>query len=262
MNDKVDGEPKYVIARRVLIQVIDDIPDHFHVGFRVFGHMGFWGNKPGTPDYEDPGYYTDSELMVSIGNLREKNRRKLVKDWVNYLKPAGATPLVYSLLQARKDFPANWKGPKMVLLLSDGEENCGGKLEDVAKAYQGTGIDVIIHIVGLGVPTKEEQPLKEIARISGGYYSNTTNAQDLKAGLRKALRSTRFYVESTTGEKTFGLINGPALTMKAGLYQVGIPQTRVTPAQVRLEDGQAVLLSLDEAGGLTVSGVNRPAGSK
>ena len=45
-GDKVDGEPKYLIARRVLNQFLGDIPDHFQVGFRVFGHMAFWGNKP------------------------------------------------------------------------------------------------------------------------------------------------------------------------------------------------------------------------
>jgi hypothetical protein len=79
--------------------------------------------------------------------------------------------------------------------------------------------------------------------------------------LQLALRSTRFYVEDIKGVKTYGLINGAPLNFKAGSYRVGIPQTGVTPAQVRLEDGQAVILSLDEAGKLVVPGATGGPGA-
>src|SRR5271157_443527 len=94
MKDPVEGEPKYLVARRIMLQAVDELPEDFQVGLRVFGHMGFWGNNPGQPADDDPRWNTDSELKISIGSLVDaKNRRKLIKDWINYVKPAGATPL-------------------------------------------------------------------------------------------------------------------------------------------------------------------------
>ncbi len=49
MKDPVEGEPKYLVARRIMLQAVDELPADFQVGLRVFGHMGFWGNNPGQP---------------------------------------------------------------------------------------------------------------------------------------------------------------------------------------------------------------------
>jgi hypothetical protein len=122
MKDPVEGEAKYKIARRTLEQVMDELPAHFQVGFRAFGHMGFWKEKAGQPADDDPRWNTDSELLIAIGPLDQKNHRQLIKDWINYLKPAGATPLVYSLLHAHKDLSSGWAGPKMVVVVGQGNE--------------------------------------------------------------------------------------------------------------------------------------------
>ena len=89
MKDPVEGEPKYLVARRIMHQAVDELPTDFQVGLRVFGHMGFWGNNPGQPADDDPRWNTDSEMKISIGSLVDaKNRRKLIKDWIE-LRQAG-----------------------------------------------------------------------------------------------------------------------------------------------------------------------------
>ena len=89
-----------------LRKVLKELPGSFQVGLRVFGHVGFWAGKKGQPPDNDPRWKTDTELMISIGPLGQKDRGKLIKQWIDFVEPRGATPLVYSLLRARKDFPA------------------------------------------------------------------------------------------------------------------------------------------------------------
>ena len=184
MKDPVEGVPKYLVARRIMNQAVDELPADFQVGLRVFGHMGFWGNNPGQPADNDPRWNTDSELKISIGSLVDaKNRRKLIKQWIEYVKPAGATPLVYSLLQAKADLSGGWPGPKMVNVVTDGMETCGGKLEDVAAAYKSGEMELVVNIVGFGVPAAEEKQLKEIARHAGGKYFDVHTAVQLAGAL-------------------------------------------------------------------------------
>ncbi|MFL5342772.1 MAG: VWA domain-containing protein, partial [Gemmataceae bacterium] len=250
MVDPVEGQPKYQTARRVVQQTLDELPDHFQVGFRAFGHMGFWRGKPGKPADDDPNWNTDSELLISIGRLGEENRRRLIKDWINYLKPAGATPLVYSLLQAHKDLSAGWPGPKMVVVVSDGMETCGGKLEDVAKAYKkGSGVELAVHVVGFGVPADEEKRLKEIVKGAGGKYYDARTADQLAGALRQAIKSAYLVLdENGKAEVARGQVNGTPLSLPPARYQVQLVGAKTKPLAIEIQDGQRLNLVLDKNG--------------
>jgi Ca-activated chloride channel family protein len=65
----------------------------------------------------------------------------------------------------------------MVVVVSDGMETCGGKLEDVAAAYKKGDVEIVVNIVGFGVPAAEEKQLKQIAQHAGGKYYDTRGAQ-------------------------------------------------------------------------------------
>jgi hypothetical protein len=191
--------------------------------------------------------------------LDQKNRRQLIKDWVNYLKPAGATPLVYSLLQAHKDLSAGWAGPKMVVVVSDGMETCGGKLEDVAKAYKkvapgdslgrGGDVELAVHIVGFGVPADEEKQLREICKQAGGKYYDAPTADQLAGALREAVK-TIYQVLDDKGknEVARGQVSGPALSLPPGQYQVQFLGAKTKPLAIELQDGQRLNLILDKNG--------------
>lgn len=255
MAELVGKEAKYLIARRVMHELIDAMPDDAHVGLRLFGYMGFWDPKkePRKPPANDKRYDVDSDCVVSVGRLDYKGRRQLIKEWVDWARPRGKTPLVHSLLEALKDFSADWKGPRTVLLISDGMETCGGKLEDVARAYGQTDIGMVVHVVGFDVQAPEEvKQLQAIARIGRGNFYNAKDARQLADALRQAALHTHFVVHDAQGKTLLasGLVNGPAIELEAGTYRVGILGTRVEPALVRVEDGGVLALSLDEAGKL------------
>jgi D-amino-acid dehydrogenase/Ca-activated chloride channel family protein len=245
-------------------QALDELPDDFQVGLRVFGHMGFWGlgkdRKPGQPADDDPRWNTDSELKIAIGPLgqlgpsKKKTRRQLIKDWINYVKPAGATPLVYSLLQAKKDLSAGWPGPKMVVVVTDGMETCGGKLEDVAAAYKKGDLELVVNIVGFGVPEAEEKQLKEIAKQAGSKYYDARSAQQLADALKKSVQ-TAYVVsdEKSKAEVSRGQVNGPALEIRPGRYLVRLMGIKAAPVAVEIQQGKRLELTLDQKGRLQTS---------
>ncbi len=252
MKDLVEGEPKYLVARRIMLQAVDELPEDFQVGLRVFGHMGFWGNNPGQPADDDPRWNTDSELKISIGSLVDaKNHRKLIKDWINYVKPAGATPLVYSLLQAKADLSGGWPGPKMVNVVTDGMETCGGKLEDVAAAYKNGEMELVVNIVGFGVPAAEEKQLKEIARQAGGKYYDVHTARQLAGALQEAVKTAYMVLEEKNNvEVTRGQVNGNPLSIKPGRHLVRLMGTKSPPVAIEVQAGQKLELTLDSEGQL------------
>jgi hypothetical protein len=250
MAEKVDGEEKSRIARRVMDKVLAELPDQFQVGLRVFGHVGFWDwRKKGEPADNDPRWNTDSELMVPIGPLSDNNHRKRIKERIDFVEPKGNTPLVYSLLQARKDFPDSWKGPKAVVLVSDGMENCGGKLEDVAKAYKTGDVDVVINVVGFAVPAKERKELEAIAKMGKGTYYHAASAKELAAALAQAVK-IGYVVLDEKGQKEVakGFVNGAPVSLPAGTYQVQLQGIKSAPRSVRIEAGQTQELVWDTEG--------------
>ncbi len=251
MKDPVEGEPKFLVARRIMNQAVDELPDGYRVGLRVFGHMAFWGDNPGLPAENDPRYDTDSELKIAIGGIEEQDRRRLIKDWINQVKPAGATPLVYSLLQAKTDLSGGWPGPKMVNVVTDGMETCGGKLEDVAAAYKNGEMELVVNIVGFGVPPAEEHELKEIARHAGGKYYDVKSARQLAGALKAALQTAYLVLDQKNGaEVTRGEVNGAPLSIKPGRYQVRLMGVKSAPLAIQVEAGQKMELTLDSEGHL------------
>jgi hypothetical protein len=244
MREPVEGRPKNEIASEVMGELLKELPEDHFVGLRLYGHWGQWIPRKTDPKAallraDDPRLNTDSELVVAIEPLSEKQRGK-IEGWLKWAQPRGRTPMVYSLLEAPKDFTGAHRGPKTVVLVSDGEETCGGKIEDVGKAYRDAGIDVVVHVVGFNIrETLAEKQLKEIARLGGGLYFGVSNAKQLSSALQMAIATT-FEVWDQAGRKSLarGDIGGDPVPLRPGKYQVRLPKTDARPIEVELEPGQ------------------------
>ena len=95
-------------------QIIDRLPDDLRVALRVFGHR---------IRERQPGDCQDSELVVPFGKI-DKAR---LRDRVRRIQALGTTPIAYSLQQVGRDF-GTARGEKMVILVTDAKEECGGSL--------------------------------------------------------------------------------------------------------------------------------------
>jgi Ca-activated chloride channel family protein len=256
MKELIEGQPKIEIARKVIGDLAHGFPADVQVGLRLYGHWGPWINRKSDPQggvvpWEDPRLNTDSDLVVPIGLVNARQRAEL-KRWINWTQPRGKTPMVCSLLQARQDFSRDWRGPRTVILVSDGLETCGGKLEDLAKAFQGTGIEAVIHVVGFDIAgTDAEKQLRQIAKIGKGEYYGAQNARQLSEALRAVAKAGSFAVYDETGTLTAkGTVNGDPVPLLPGKYSVRLPQVKADGLEIRVSNGPALRLKLKEDGSL------------
>jgi len=169
-------------AKQVLQQALSRIPSDINLGLRVFG-QGYNGAGGGTNLFSGGMADMQSEcrntaLWVPIG----KGNRRAIIEKVRGLQPYGMTPLAYSIAQAAfSDFRA-CQGSKVIILITDGADTCGG---DPCKVIQQLlpkyGIKIKVDVVGLSLHREPQarDELNCVAQSSGGKYFDAKTAADL-----------------------------------------------------------------------------------
>ena len=179
MEDKIKGETKIHIAKRVLEDVITKADQNINIGLRVYG-----ASNPTNNQYID---CSDSKLLVLPGT---NNRRAIISEIYKVL-PRGFTPITYSLSQAVQDL-IPYKGEKSIILISDGLETCGGDPCQLAQSLLNSGVNLKIDVVGFGVRddwAAQEQLMCIALNTSGRYYS-AENDSDLTKGLSESINKS------------------------------------------------------------------------
>jgi hypothetical protein len=119
---------------------------------------------------------TDMELMTPFG----PNTPSRVLPGVQALRPNGMTPIAASLQEAAKDFSGKEGQNNIIVLLSDGEEDCNGDPCAAAKTIHDAGIHLQVNVIGFHVGPKERMQLQCVAKAGGGKYYDAANAGELK----------------------------------------------------------------------------------
>ncbi len=169
-------EDKLTVAKRVIADVLKEIPDDVNVGLRVFGNAfkndANWDCR-------------QSFLLVPIG---QHNRRHIAES-VEDLQPRGMTPLAYTLVQAAQDFRGH-QGVRRIILVSDGFETCGGDPCLYIKRLSQMGYDMKIDIVGVGLKRDKiaKAHLSCLSDSSGGHYYEAETTGELTEGLKNSFR--------------------------------------------------------------------------
>ncbi|MDA1184575.1 MAG: hypothetical protein O2930_08025 [Acidobacteria bacterium] len=181
MWGQVDGRAKIELAREALGGALADFPGDVPVSLRAYGHrVSFEDQAEGCAD-------TERLLAPAAGNAPEVVRQ------ANLLTPRGQTPIARSLEDAGADLRAEG-GAAVILLVSDGVESCGGDPEAVAAELRASGLEVVLHTVGLGVTPGEAESLAALAEAGGGTYFDAPNADDLMEGVTTAVQSSTAFV--------------------------------------------------------------------
>jgi Mg-chelatase subunit ChlD len=181
MWGQVGGQAKIELAREALGGALADFPADVPVGLRAYGHrVSFEDDAAGCVD-------TERLLPPAVGNAAEVVRL------ANTLAPRGQTPIARSLEEAGADLQTEG-GAAVILLVSDGVESCGGDPEAVAADLRASGLQVVLHTVGLGVTPDEAQALAALADAGGGTYFDAPTADDLIDGVTTAVESSTMFV--------------------------------------------------------------------
>lgn len=243
MWGQMDGEPKIGVARDILHEALDSIPDDMTLALRVYGHR-----KP--RELRD---CTDSELLVGVNSSSHDRIRAAIAG----VSPRGQTPLAYSLNQIAGDL-ADFEGERAVVLVTDGIESCGG--DPVAAARALRELHIPVHVIGFGISSTADEDsasLAAIATASGGRFLSAATASELRAALAVAV-GTPFRV--LRGDEIVGvgaLGDSGSLRLPEGRYLVridsvpprGLPVTLTAERQARLvleRNGSSVAYSVKD----------------
>ena len=204
MWGQIKRESKISIAKEVLKQIINGLPEEMNVGLRLYGHRY---------KLKDKRACQDTELIIPIGPLQ----RDQLNQTIEKITPRGKTPLVYSILQSPQDF-ANLKGGT-VLLISDGIESCEGDIKSIAPKLKESGIELRVNIIGFNIKEEEaRKQLEAIAKSTGGIYLDAKDSQELLSSLQQTLNIEYDLIDDKGEVKASGSVGGEAVSILEGEY--------------------------------------------
>jgi Ca-activated chloride channel family protein len=184
MYGKWGSGNKTDISKKLMGEFLDSLKNtpKLELALRCYGHQ-----SPFRPNRN----CQDSKLEIPF-NVASKNCQ-LIKDRINKLQPTGTTPIAYSLGESANDFPAKDNCRNLVILITDGIEECDGDPCAVSIALQKKGIFLRPFIIGVGLDIK----FADVFGCMGKFYdvSNEANfKQVLKLVFIEAISQTTVQV--------------------------------------------------------------------
>ncbi len=178
MYGRWQSDMKLHIAQRILSRVLDSLKgvDHLELALRLYGHQ-----KPFPPqDCDD----TRLEVPFAPNNIAE------IKNRLSTINPKGTTPIAYALSESRYDFTPCDNCRNIIVLITDGIEECGGDPCEVSRMLQQQGITLKPFVIGIGTdfsealncigsffPTSSENEFNNALKIVISQVLNATTAQ-------------------------------------------------------------------------------------
>jgi Ca-activated chloride channel family protein len=152
-------------VRKALAQVLPGVTKFRKVGLITYG----------------PGPYGQCNIQLDLRPVPNAGQR--IMSAVNALNPAGKTPLVEAVQQAAEvlDYRSS---AGVVVLVTDGEETCGGAPCELGKSIKANG-RLTVHVVGYQLKAfrwtgaQSFLDVKCLAEETGGLYITAENRQDL-----------------------------------------------------------------------------------
>jgi hypothetical protein len=234
MMEPLGDSTRFEAARTALQNITDNVlPDGTPIAVRAFGNI-------------EGNYSCRTDLMIPYQPLD----RAVMEEFLTAVNPQvdANTPIADSLARVQYDLADAGELERIVVLLTDGEETCGGDPAVQIQQLRDAGFGVQINIVGLAIA---DELLKEEfeywAEIGGGQYFDAADSERLAEVLGEALLIP-YVVRNEAGEViTIGRVGGQPQNLPAGTYEV---EVRTSPAvtfdMVEISEGEMVQLTLDE----------------
>ena len=204
MLQNLGSERRIDIAKRTLKNLTNNvIPAGTPFALRVFGR------EPNScqTDLEIPPRPLDrAAVSAKIDALTAKSNAK--------------TPIAASLEKVAGDL-SDVRGERLVILLTDGEETCGGNPAATIEKLVKQGIGVRVNIVGFAVDNRATAALfRQWSTAGGGAYFDARNAAGLDSAFSQAVKPGFEIVDAQKKVIADGLIGGDAVKVLPGKYTV------------------------------------------
>mgnify|MGYP002408095818 FL=1 len=175
MYGRWQSDVKINIAKKLMVNLLDSLStfDNLQIALRVYGHQKTY----------PPADCNDTKLEVPFG----PNNIQAVKNKIQSIVPKGTTPLAYALSQTAEDFPECDYCRNIIILITDGIEECDGDPCEVSIALQKRKVFMKPFIIGIG------RDFKEAFNCVGTYYDASS-----ESAFQKALNTVMSHVLSTS----------------------------------------------------------------
>lgn len=177
MAGTVDGGTKMAVAKAATKAFLDEAAAdaNLEVSIVVYGHEG--SNTEGAKAASCAGI----DEIYAMGPVNAAKAKAAIDSFDS----TGWTPIADSLKKAEAILKRNPGDTNMVLLVSDGEESCGGDPVATVKALRGGSIEILTSVIGFDVGGDTEAELRAIAEVGGGDYFSVKSAQELEEAFQK-----------------------------------------------------------------------------
>lgn len=177
MYAAMDKDIRMNVAKRLLSKIVDSlqVATDVEVALRVYGH----NSPPAKRDCKD------TRLEVPFKRYNHADIKKKIAELV----PKGTTLIAQSLQEAAGDFPAEGGVRNIIILITDGIEECQGDPCAISEALQSRGVILRPFIIGLG----STEDFRKAFECVGRYYdANTEESFNnvLNVVITQALNST------------------------------------------------------------------------
>ena len=175
MWGQLQGINKIVTARESLKTLLENAHGSINFGLLTYGNK-----KKGCNDFTLVSKPEDYDKKKMLRNIRRMN-------------PRGRSPIADALKQAAKNLPAE---NAHILLVSDGEESCGGDPCAVAKELRQSNPGLQIDVIGFR--DEKEAQLECIAENGNGAFVVADNTERLKTLLDGVQAKARIIGNATS----------------------------------------------------------------
>jgi len=180
MYGKWESDTKFEVAKKLLSHITDSLQKipNVETALHVYGHT-----KKFPPQDCD-----DNKLEVPFAKT---NARK-IREKLESIRPSGTTPIARSLEACGKDFP-DLNGRNIIILITDGIEECDGDPCAVSRELQKKGIFLKPFVIGLNLSTELQKQFECVGTFFDASTESTFNTI-MNVVITQALNNTTLQV--------------------------------------------------------------------
>ena len=210
MLKRLDEGRRIHIAKTALNTFLADQKARSDKGANIDLGLRLFGGEPQSCEtnlIEPVSSFNFETLKSAIENVQPQNNAK--------------TAIGAALIAAGKDLE-DVKQPSSILLITDGEETCGGNPMEAIRALQEKGIDSRIDVVSFALdPEVDRRSFEAWAKAGGGVFVDAKTGEDLVKALR---RSTQIHYSVFQGDRLVvsGVSGDEKIKLAAGSYDLRV----------------------------------------
>lgn len=181
---------------------------------------------------------------------------------INGLRATGQTPIGQSLRAAAADL-TNVNGPKIIVLVTDGEETCGGDPRQAIAALVAQDITIQVNIVGFAIDDATlTETFREWARVGNGTYYQASNELELNQAVITATQLSFDVINQQGSVIASGTVGGDAVSVPVGTYTVEVDTVPATRYENIIVGAQGITTIDLTTGGTSGSGTGGQNGNQ